>query len=299
MPLIGDGRTPDAVLVSLPMIQNAGGVYSIQMAGQPVSQIQRGQDGHTNDGSTNQINNYHDIQEVVAVAVNNSAEFARVGYFDMTTKSGTQQAARGSGLLAPEFLAGRARLLRHHQARRQGAHHRGQRRRSHPQGQDVLLRLLQRPALAGRHLLYAQRAHQPDARRAIFPNCSPGSKPVIVKDPLNNTPFPGNVIPANRINPVSLEVQNGYLPAPDQGGPHDQARNFGYLFPYPGDVRWWDLVTGRIDHKISDKNTIHGRLSKNWGRYIRYIDYPALIRTRTRPNLISPSRTRTCSPRRW
>ena len=91
MPLIGDGRTPDAVLVSLPMIQNAGGVYSIQMAGQPTRQIQMAQDGHTNDGSTNQINNYHDIQEVVAVAVNNSAEFARVGYFDMTTKSGTNK----------------------------------------------------------------------------------------------------------------------------------------------------------------------------------------------------------------
>jgi hypothetical protein len=28
LPLIGDGRTPDAVLVSLP-IQNAGGVYSM------------------------------------------------------------------------------------------------------------------------------------------------------------------------------------------------------------------------------------------------------------------------------
>src|SRR5205823_1435340 len=50
------------------------------------------------------------------------------------------------------------------------------------------------------------------------------------------------------------------------------------------DVRWWDYITERIDHKISDKNTIHGRLSMIWGRYIRYIDYPALIRTRTRPN---------------
>ena len=26
-------------------------------------------------------------------------------------------------------------------------------------------------------------------------------------------------------------------------------------------------------------------MSQNWGRYVRYIDYPALIRTRTRPNL--------------
>ena len=82
-----------------------------------------------------------------------------------------------------------------------------------------------------------------------------------------------------------LKVQNDYMPPPNQGGPHDQARNFGHNFPYPGDVRWWDYITERIDHKISDKNTIHGRLSMIWGRYIRYIDYPALIRTRTRPNL--------------
>ena len=45
----------------------------------------------------NQINNYHDIQEVVAVAVNNTAEFARVGYFDMTTKSGTNKLHVGPG----------------------------------------------------------------------------------------------------------------------------------------------------------------------------------------------------------
>ena len=154
MPLIGDGRTPDAVLVSLPMIQNAGGVYSVQMAGQPTGQIQMAQDGHTNDGSTNQINNYHDIQEVQAVAVNNSAEFARVGYFNMTTKSGTNKLHVDLSLLASELFARRARLLRHHQAGRQGPYHGGQRRRSDPQGQDVLLRVLERTALARRDFLY-------------------------------------------------------------------------------------------------------------------------------------------------
>jgi len=33
------------------------------------------------------------------------------------------------------------------------------------------------------------------------------------------------------------------------------ARNIRLPFPYPGDVRWWDYLTERIDHKISDKNT--------------------------------------------
>jgi hypothetical protein len=284
LPLIGDGRTPDAVLVSLPLIQNAGGVYSIQMAGQPVSQIQMGQDGHTNDGSTNQINNYHDIEEVVAVAVNNSAEFARVGYFDMTTKSGTNKLHvdlgywhQNSSLGARDFFATTKPVAKAHTivASAGGpirkdktffyASYNGQR---WPGG-----------------IFYTRNVPTNQMRTGDFSELLPGSKPVIVKDPLTNTPFPGNVIPTNRINTVSQQVQNGYLPAPDQGGPHDQARNFGYLFPYPGDVRWWDFITERIDHKISDKNTIHGRLSQNWGRYIRYIDYPALIRTRTRPNL--------------
>jgi hypothetical protein len=284
LPLIGDGRTPDAVLVSLPLIQNAGGVYSIQMAGQPVSQIQMGQDGHTNDGSTNQINNYHDIQEVVAVAVNNSAEFARVGYFDMTTKSGTNKLHvdlgywhQNSSLGARDFFATTKPVAKAHTivASAGGpirkdktffyASYNGQR---WPGG-----------------IFYTRNVPTNQMRAGDFSELLSGSKPVIVKDPLNNTPFPGNLVPASRINPVSLQVQNGYLPAPDQGGPHDQARNFGYLFPYPGDVRWWDFITERIDHKISEKNSIHGRLSQNWGRYIRYIDYPALIRTRTRPNL--------------
>jgi hypothetical protein len=71
VPLIGDGRTPTAMLISLPMIQNAGGVYSVQFAGELLSQIQTGEDGHTNDGQGNPANNIHDIQEVVAVAARN------------------------------------------------------------------------------------------------------------------------------------------------------------------------------------------------------------------------------------
>ena len=106
----------------------------------------------------------------------------------------------------------------------------------------------------------------------------------MVKDPLNGAPFPGNVIPADRINPVSLKVQNGYLPAPDQGGRTIRLAISATCFRIRAMCAGGTYVTGRIDHKIREKNTIHGRLSMNWGRYIRYIDYPALIRTRTRPN---------------
>src|SRR5260370_24227366 len=268
MPLIGDGRTPDAVLISLPMIQNAGGVYSIQMAGQPVNQIQMGQDGHTNDGSTNQINNYHDIQEVVAVDVNNSDAFARVGYFDMTTKPGTNKLNvdlsywhQTSSLGARDFFATTKPVAKAH----------------------TMVASVGGPIRKDKTFFYASYSGQRwpggifytrnvptnQMRASEFSELLSGNKPIIVKDPLSGNPFPGNVIPSSRFNPVSLKVQDGYLPAPDQGGAHDQARNFGYLFPYPGDVRWWDYVTWRVDHKLSEKNTIHCRLSMNLGKYIR------------------------------
>ena len=67
-PVIGDARNPIGVLSTLPLVQNAGGIYSLKFAGQPTSQIQEGIDGHTSDGVNNQVSNIHDVQEVVAVA---------------------------------------------------------------------------------------------------------------------------------------------------------------------------------------------------------------------------------------
>ena len=42
--------------------------------------------------------------------------------------------------------------------------------------------------------------------------------PVTIYDPLSNQPFPGNIIPANRINPVSSELLKLIRPAPDPSG---------------------------------------------------------------------------------
>lgn len=284
MPLIGDGRTPTAVLVSLPLIQNAGGVYSVQFAGQPQSQIQTGEDGHTNDGQGNQANNYHDIQEVVAVAVNNTAEFARVGYFDMTSKSGTNTFHveldfwhQNSSLGARDFFATVKPVAKAHTII---ANATGPIRRD-----KTFFYVAYTAQRWPGGIFYTRNVPTNQMRGGDFSELLTGTRPVIVRDPFNNNAaFPGNIIPSSRFNGVSSKVQSAYMPPPNQGGPHDQARNFGYNFPYPGDVRWWDYITERIDHKISDKNTIHGRLSMIWGSYIRYIDYPALIRTRTRPN---------------
>jgi len=43
-----------------------------------------------------------------------------------------------------------------------------------------------------------------------------GSAPVI--DPLSGTQFPGNIIPQNRLNPVSVDLINKYMPLPNTSG---------------------------------------------------------------------------------
>jgi hypothetical protein len=188
LPLIGDGRTPDAVLISLPMIQNAGSVYSVQMAGQPVSQIQMGQDGHTNDGSGNQINNYHDIQEVVAVAVNNSAEFARVGYFDMTTKAGSNKLHvdlgywhQNSSLGARDFFATTKPVAKAHTMVASAG---GRIRKD-----KTFFYASWNEQLWPGGIFYTRNVPTNQMRAGDFSELLAGSKPTIVKDPLNGVLF--------------------------------------------------------------------------------------------------------------
>jgi outer membrane receptor protein involved in Fe transport len=52
-------------------------------------------------------------------------------------------------------------------------------------------------------------------------NFSGVSTPII--DPLNQQPFPGNIIPAGRLNPVSVNLINTYMPAPNQSGSQNYA----------------------------------------------------------------------------
>ena len=68
-------------------------------------------------------------------------------------------------------------------------------------------------------------------------------------------PFPGNVIPADRINPVSQNVLNELFPLPNQAGVSQN------LIAAPLDNRDEDLYTIRIDHELSQKDHIFGRYS--------------------------------------
>ena len=93
---------------------------------------------------------------------------------------------------------------------------------------------------------------------------------VTIYDPLTTTcngqgvctrqPFPGNVIPANRISPVGLAIINGFS-LPNTGSPTLRFNNF-YLSEGLGTDDFYSNVA-RVDHRFSDKQTMFVRFVNN------------------------------------
>jgi hypothetical protein len=76
------------------------------------------------------------------------------------------------------------------------------------------------------------------------------------------TPFPGNVIPASRIDPVGRILANSYpLPNTNLQGPVSWQNNF---FP-PTNITWYHFYNtiARIDHNFSEKEKVYARYAWN------------------------------------
>ena len=71
-------------------------------------------------------------------------------------------------------------------------------------------------------------------------------------------PFPGNIIPQNRISPVARNIL-GFYPLPNQAGTADGANN--YTNPTAVAFETYYTATTRIDHNLSDRHRIYGRFS--------------------------------------
>ncbi len=82
---------------------------------------------------------------------------------------------------------------------------------------------------------------------------------ITIKDPLTGIPFPGNVIPANRISSVSKAVQDLVYPDPNLTGLGDFGLTENY-YSDPGYQFIADGLSARVDHKISNSNTIFVRV---------------------------------------
>ena len=71
-------------------------------------------------------------------------------------------------------------------------------------------------------------------------------------------PFPGNIIPANRIDPVAKRIID-YYPLPNQAATSDQRNN--YTNPTAVAYETYYTATGRVDHNLSSRHRLYGRFS--------------------------------------
>jgi hypothetical protein len=93
-----------------------------------------------------------------------------------------------------------------------------------------------------------------------------GSNPALVYDPatgdpttgVGRTPFPGNVIPTSRLNPIALKIL-ALVPNPNQ--PFNTlapSNNYFALLPFTKDTNFTD---GKVDYNISEKDRVSARFS--------------------------------------
>ena len=82
----------------------------------------------------------------------------------------------------------------------------------------------------------------------------------LIYDPQNGQPFPGNKIPASRINAVSQKIQDAFYPLPNFGNTSVlQSQNFRQNL-----TRGWAIskyFVTRVDHHFNDRNFIFGRFT--------------------------------------
>jgi len=95
-----------------------------------------------------------------------------------------------------------------------------------------------------------------DFSQYLSTSTSPTGSIVVIRDPRNGVPFPGNVIPASRINAVATNAMNNYIPAPTVGGANTFVGNYSWNHPYGSEVYRGNWPFFRIDHRLFDGNMV-------------------------------------------
>ena len=78
-------------------------------------------------------------------------------------------------------------------------------------------------------------------------------------DPVTREPFPNNVIPESRMDPLGRRLAELY-PAPNAASPLDRAPRNNYVVNV-SDALQQDYLTTRVDHNVGDNDKIFGRLA--------------------------------------
>ena len=90
----------------------------------------------------------------------------------------------------------------------------------------------------------------------------------VLRDPLTGQPFPGNIIPANRIDPTAALILAQHLPLPNPNA-GDSANTLRYSAPNDSDDNQFLL---RMDHTFSNNHRIYGRYWLSKASVPEYLD---------------------------
>ncbi len=262
-----------AVLAILPEVQRRPGDWgSPTFAGQGGSQVNMGQDGIKEETLNSQTVNMEAVQEVKLVAVNQTAEYSRVGFFDTITKSGTNELHgeasyyhRNSALGARNFFEDeKARVIYHTiNLSASGAI---------VKNKTFFYGLWNGERVPGK-TFYLTSAPTDKMRAGDFSELLTSSPAVAIVDPLTGLSFPDNKIDPQRLSNVATTWQEDYVPRANRPGLVD---NFGWIHPYPDDQFRADVWSVRVDHRLNDKHSLYGRFQGYLPRYILAGSYPTM-----------------------
>ena len=112
-------------------------------------------------------------------------------------------------------------------------------------------------------------------RAGNFSRTTSGTTPITIYDPLTRQPFPNNVIPANRINPVAQKMLS-YLPMPLVDADNGAAN---YSSQAVINDKFQQLYSVKLEHKLSDNVSLTGfylynRTDEPCSNYIAGLDDP-------------------------
>lgn len=284
LPIAGNRYSGTApVLATLPHVQPvAGGGFSgAGFSGQTGAQVHMGMDGVKEETLNTQTVNLEAVEELKLTAVNNTAEYGRIGFFDTVSKRGTNR-YHGELSYYQQNSAFNSRAFFEKQKTRD-LYHMFNISASGPVIRDktFFYFLWNGERVPGQTFL-TRTVPSEAMRRGDFSQLLGLSNPVVIRDPLTDQPLPGNMIPNSSLNATTLKVQEKYMPAPNVGGPDNLVNNFSWVHAYPSDQFRADVIVVRGDHQLTQSNSLYGRLSTYLPRYILPGSYPATTPTSRR-----------------
>jgi hypothetical protein len=266
---------PHSLLATLPGVESQGSGWNMNINGQPPSQVALGMDGVTNDGTVNLVNRL-DFSELTVTGVSNTADQPRVANYNMISKRG-DNGFHGEAYYTHFNSAMNARNF-FDPVKPATKEHRGQLSFSGPIIKNKTFFYVSYFYLKIPAGVFLQRSVANLALRSgDFSRLTQA-----VRDPATGQPFPGNMIPASRINATSAKIQEDFLPRPNLGSPDALVNNFGYTHPFPSDLFEARYPQVRIDHNFSEKNSIFGRFIRRRTPYVLSSQLPQFVWTRFR-----------------